>query len=181
MQQIFLEYWVEKMNRFVVLCVESNGRSRTDYLYINATIKRFYRDDKKIAYRTVYLESKSNYNERSKVKEINKFVKNFHGQVNVIYFIDVDNADISPETKKLNEEIRDYCKKNSYDYVFFVEDIEDVYWGSKINSNDKVKKAEEFNRKKLINTVKEENLRAQVERRHCSNILNVLDKYWEKK
>ncbi len=181
MQLTFWEYWVEKMNRFVVLCVESNGRSKTDYVYINATIKRFYQDDKKIAYRPVFLESKSNYNDRSKVKEINKYVNASHGQANVIYFVDVDNAAISSETKKLNEEIRDYCNRNSYDYVFFVEDIEDVYWGSKINSNDKVKKAEEFNRKKLINTVKEENLRAQFERRHCSNILNVLDKYWVKK
>ena len=168
------------MRRFVVLCVESNGRSKTDYMYINATIKRFYQDDKKIVYRPIFLESKTNYNDRSKIKEINKLVKDFPGQTNVIYFIDEDDADISSETKKLNEEIRDYCKRNSYDYVFFVKDIEDVYWGYKINSNDKVKKAEEFNRKKLINNVKEENLRSQFERRHCSNILNVLDKYWTK-
>ena len=149
------------MRRLVVLCVESNGRSKTDYMYINATIKRFYKDDKKIVYRPIFLESKSNYNDRSKVKEINKRVKDFPGQANVIYFVDVDDAGISSETKKLNEEIRDYCKKNSYDYMFFVEDIEDVYWGSKISSSDKVKKAEkqlEMERKEL------EEARMEIER-----------------
>ena len=85
------------MSRFVVLCVESNGRSKTDYMYINATIKRFYKDDKKIVYRPIFLESKSNYNDRSKVKEINKRVKDFPGQANVIYFVDVDDAGISSE------------------------------------------------------------------------------------
>ena len=149
------------MRRLVVLCVESNGRSKTDYMYINATIKRFYKDHKKIVYRPIFLESKSNYNDRSKVKEINKRVKDFPGQANVIYFVDVDDAGISSETKKLNEEIRDYCKKNSYDYMFFVEDIEDVYWGSKISSSDKVKKAEkqlEMERKEL------EEARMEIER-----------------
>ena len=46
---------------------------------------------------------------------------------------------------------------------------------------DKVKKAEEFSRKKMIETIKEERLRSLSERRHCSNILTVLDKYWTKK
>ena len=181
MQLIFLGFWVRKMSRQVLLCVESNIRSKTDYIYINATIKRFYRDDKKIVYRPVFLGSKSNYNDKSKVKEINKRVKDFPGQTNVIYFIDVDDADISAETKRLNEEIKDYCRRNSYDYVFFVEDIEDVYLYTKISSSDKVKKAEEFSRKKMIETIKEERLRSLSERRHCSNILTVLDKYWTKK
>lgn len=120
------------MRRYIVLCVESNGKSKTDYMYINATIKRFYRDDKKIVYRPVFLESKSNYNAKGKVNEINKLIKGFPGQTNVIYFLDIDDADVLAETKKLNEEIRDYCKRNSYDFVEnggLVQECE-VFWAA---------------------------------------------------
>lgn len=35
------------MSKQILLCVETNSRARTDYKYIDATIKRFYEDDKK--------------------------------------------------------------------------------------------------------------------------------------
>ena len=47
------------MSRQVLLCVETNKTARTDYKYIDATIKRFYVNDRKIVYRPIFLETKT--------------------------------------------------------------------------------------------------------------------------
>ena len=65
------------MSRQILLCVESNNKARTDYQYIESTIKRFYIDDRKIRYRAIYLGSKTKYNAKDKVKEINNNIKKF--------------------------------------------------------------------------------------------------------
>ena len=82
------------MSRQILLCVESNNKARTDYQYIESTIKRFYIDDRKIRYRAIYLGSKTKYNAKDKVREINNNIKNFPGDTTIIYFIDVDDYDI---------------------------------------------------------------------------------------
>lgn len=169
------------MSRQILLCVESNHKARTDYQYIESTIKRFYIDDRKIRYRAIYLGSKTKYNAKDKVREINNNIKNFPGDTTIIYFIDVDDYDISQETKNLYDEIKEYCAKNNYEFVFFDRDVEDVYIGTQVHDSEKVSKVAEFKRKQLINTVDEDKLKVQTHKKHCSNILNVLDKYWKRK
>lgn len=169
------------MSRQVLFCVESNSKARTDYQYIESTIKRFYIDDRKIRYRAIYLGSKTKYNAKDKIREINDNIKKFPGETNVIYFIDVDDYDISQETKKLYDEIKKYCDKNGYDFVFFDKDVEDVYLRNPVSDKEKVSKVADFKRKQLINNVDEKKLTVDSHKRHCSNILNVLDKYWKRK
>ncbi len=169
------------MSKQILLCVETNKKARTDYLYIVATIKKYYIDDRKIIQRPIFLDSKTKYNAKDKVKEINKAIKEFSGETKVIYFIDVDDYNISAETQTLFDNIKHYCKENEYDFVFFYKDVEDVYLGSSVRDDEKVKRAEEFKRKKLIENVKEENLRSDTFRKHTSNILSILDLYWVKK
>lgn len=181
MLQISWEYWGHQMSRQILLCVETNKRARTDYKYIDATIKRFYKDEKRIIYRPIFLESKTKYNAKDKIKEINANIKKYPGETTVIYFIDVDDYEINPETKSLFDDITDYCAYNQYDFVFFTNDVEDVFLGQQISASEKVKMAEAFTRQKLIETIPEENLRSNSRRKHCSNILNILDKYWTKK
>lgn len=53
--------------------------------------------------------------------------------------------------------------------------------GQSVTKDEKVKRAEEFTRKKLIESVDEANLRSEIHRQHTSNILNVLDLFWTKK
>ena len=60
------------MSRQILFCVESNNKARTDYQYIEETLKRFYKVDRKIRYRAIYLGSKTKYNAKDKVREINK-------------------------------------------------------------------------------------------------------------
>ncbi len=98
-------------NNFLVILLRSS--------YYEAISKRFYKDDKKIIYRPIFLESKTKYNAKDKVKEINTYVKKYPGDTTVIYFIDVDDYDVNPETKKLYDDIVNYCTLNEYEFVFF--------------------------------------------------------------
>lgn len=169
------------MSRQILLCVETNKKARTDYKYIVATIKKYYIDDRKIIQRPIFLDSKTKYNAKDKVREINKAKKEFPGETNVIYFIDVDDYNKSAEAKTLFDTIEKYCKEHGYKLVFFNMDVEDVYLGAQVHKDEKVKKAEEFTRKKLIENVTEAQLRSNSFKQHTSNILNILDLYWTKK
>lgn len=66
--------------------------------------------------------------------------------------------------------------------MFFNRDVEDVFWGETVNDKDKVAKADQFVRKKMIDVIEESILRDETEKkRHYSNLLNVLDRYFKKK
>ncbi len=142
------ESWEAKMNKQFLFCVETNRRANTDYQYIRETLLHFYRESRKNIIRPVYLESKSRYNNNAVMKEIRIKQKAFPGETHVIYFIDTDLSDVSPEARQKLEEIR--C-------------------------------IEQFKRNHTIQTVEADHLQCEQYHIHCSNILNVLDKYWTRK
>ena len=146
------------------------------------TIKRFYKDDRKTVIRTVYLRSKTRYKENAVVKEISKYKSDFpNNNVTVIYCIDVDDYDTSPDTKTLLDNIKIYCKTNHYEFVFFCRDIEDVYWKRRAKKKEKVPMAIAFRQKHQIDVIKESQLRKTNCVKNSSNILIVLDSYFTKK
>ncbi len=171
------------MRRQVLFCVETNKRANTDYRYILSTIDRYYdTSDRQVSYKPIFLESKTKYKDRGKIKEINSFVKNFKGNTAVVYCIDFDDSDRNPETRQLFQSIREFCDSQGYEFVFFNRDVEDVFWGETVNDKDKVAKADQFVRKKMIDVIEESILRDETEKkRHYSNLLNVLDRYFKKK
>lgn len=178
MHPISLEYWEVMKIRQILFCVESNRKARTDYQYIEATLKRFYKEDKKIRYRPIYMGSKTRYKAKDVVKEIQNNIKACPYDTKVIYFIDVDDYNISAATKKLYDDIKAYCDINGYAFVFFDKDVEDVYLGNSVRDKEKVDKVAEFKRKQRINQVDVSMLEVNDHRRHGSNILRVLDQYW---
>ena len=66
------------MSRQILFCVESNNKARTDYQYIEETLKRFYKVDRKIRYRAIYLGSKTKYNAKDKVREKKMVMSSFY-------------------------------------------------------------------------------------------------------
>ena len=80
------------MSRQILFCVESNNKARTDYQYIEETLKRFYKVDRKIRYRAIYLGSKTKYNAKDKVREINKNIKTTENKF--LYIINLNNIRI---------------------------------------------------------------------------------------
>lgn len=164
----------------VLLCLECNDKSRTDYVYVESTINRFYNKNS-VIYKPIFLGSKTKYNSKDKQKEIRERMRQCKGETRVIYFIDLDDYDVSYETKKLYDEIKEFCQRNGHDLVFFCKDVEDVYLGKTVDDDEKVKVATKFKKSKAIGNVDESKLNVNCYRKHCSNILNILDKYWERK
>ncbi len=169
------------MNKQILLCVETNSRARIDYQYISETIKRFYEDNRKISYKPIFLGSKTKFNDKGKLKEIEKYTKSFPGNTEVIYFIDYDDGDTSAITLDLFNRIKNFCETKGYYFVYFVKDVEDVYLGKQVSDNEKIKYLEYFKRKSLINNIKLSNLQNCLIKQHCSNILVVLDNFWKRK
>ena len=181
MHRIFSGYSVMSMSKQILLCVEANKQSRTDYQYIQAVIKRFYADDRKIVYRPIFMGSKTKYNAKDVVRDVDKRIKEYSGITHVIYFIDTDDYNTSPETRRLYDDIASYCGANGFDLVFFCRDVEDVFIGHQIRDSEKIRQVAVFNRKNIIEDVDASKLRSNEHRLHCSNILNVMDKYWKRK
>ena len=107
------------MSRQIIFCVEAERHSQSDYVYISETIRRFYKSDPHISYKPVFMGSKSNYNSRKVVKEVNAFISGYRGETQVIYFIDTDRKDTDYEQKREFDNIKQYCRNNGFDFVFF--------------------------------------------------------------
>lgn len=171
------------MSKQLLFCVETNKGARTDCIYIEETIKRFYIVGNGVRKRFVYLNGKSNYNKPRTVKDIERQTKQYEsiGPTMVIYFIDTDRCDTDPAQAKELEDIFKYCQKNNYELVWFCKDVEDVYWGEQVHKDVKKEKASQFRSSKAINMLSEATLSRKTQAHHFSNILDVLDKHLERK
>jgi len=167
------------MNKRLLFCVETTRQADTDYAYIKETIRHYYEETRRIAYRAVYMESKTRYNSRAVREQIKR--QSGLADTQVIYCIDTDDADVSQETKTLLDRIREYCDTNHYEFVFFCKDVEDVYCGNSVSDSRKIQAIKKFKSSKAIEKMKTESLERTQFRRHCSNILTILDQYLMRK
>ena len=101
----------------------------------------------------------------------------------MIYVLDKDKGEKSEDDAKYILEIEDYCKDNDYEIIWFVRDIEDVFWGYRVTSRRKKEAAYLFSRQLQIKNVEKRNLSApnNVNKRPKSNILTILNEYLETK
>ena len=129
----------------MLLCLETNKQSATDYVYIKDTINRFYKLNNKIKITPLYMNGKANYNSNKVIKEIKRMSKGFiMGQTKVVYCIDTDAYENNSNQARELEVISLYCQNNKYEMIWFCHDIEEVYIGTKVPNNQKVKKANNF-------------------------------------
>lgn len=165
------------MSRQLLFCVETGKQAKTDNVYINETLNRYYQIGSDIRIRYIYLNGKSNYNKNDIRMDIKTQTAQYlrNGETHVIYCIDTDRHDIDAGHLKDLRDIEEYCAKNGYEFVWFSRDIEDVYWGEQIHKDEKVQKARQFRSGKKIEAIPEKNLRARTITRHKSNILLILD------
>ena len=167
----------------LLFCVETNQKAKTDTIYINETIAHYYRLGTSVKKSFIYLGGKNNYNKPGIIKQINRQIRQYarNGKTQVIYCIDTDKYDSDPVQRKELDEIASYCRDRGYELIWFCRDVEDVFWGGQIVKDEKVKRAAQFRTSKRINSIPETTLRQGTYTRHYSNILDVLDKYIEKK
>lgn len=166
----------------MILCVETNKRANTDYIYIYETIKHVYKEDRRITINKVYMGSKTKYKSKEVLRSIKQYTKDFTiGETKVIYCIDTDAYETDIEHKKVFDDISRFCEENGYELIWFCHDIEDVYIGKRISDSQKVQEAGAFRKKNKIEEMDLTQLSGDRQRAHTSNILCILDKYLSRK
>lgn len=163
----------------LILCVETNKKTQSDYIYIKETIEHFYKyDSTQVKISPVYMDGKTHYKEKQ--KDINNLIKKY-GSVSscnksiVIYFFDCDNYDTKKEDEIFLKKVQEYCKANGYYFGWFCKDIERVYIGKKVTDKQKGKEAVSFKRTKQINHISKDKLTRKHFVNNTSNICYLLD------
>ena len=165
----------------LIFVVETNKKSKSDWIYIKNTIDRFYKYDKAhLKLSVVYMDGKTNY--LYKEKEVKTLISQYNGastnnQTTVLYCFDCDDYDTKCEDAEFLKKTQEFCRIGSYEDVWFCKDIERVYLGRKVSDNQKNKEAAKFMANKLIYEVSESKLKGGNFGANMSNILRVLDKF----
>lgn len=170
------------MNKQIIFCMETNKQTKTDWVYISETIRRFYKDSNKIHLEKEFLNGKTNYKSRRVLNDISKKTREYRvGETWVIYCIDVDDFENNQDHVREFEEIQMYCQQNGFELIWFCHDVEDVFLGERIHNTEKAKAAATFRKRKSINSIDEKVLKsANSHKVHSSNILKVLDRHLER-
>lgn len=163
------------MSKRLLFCVETTQQANTDYPYILETIRHYYGESRKIVLRPIYMGSKTKYNSKSVKEDIKR--QSGTAETHVIYCIDTDDYDISADTEATLKQIQRYCENNGYDFIFFCKNIEEVYHEKTVPDTGKIAAIKYFKSSHAIKNVKTANLQRENYQIHCSNILNILDKY----
>lgn len=166
-------------NKRLLFCVETTKGADTDYTYITETIRDYYAESSRIVRRPVYMESKTRYKSRAVLADIQRLSGS--ADTSVIYCIDTDNYDTSAETRRLLDEIQGHCSEKGNELIFFCRDVEDVFCGQIVPDTQKTQCAARFRSTNAIRNIRTGQLERMDFQRHCSNILNVLDKFYKRK
>ena len=165
----------------LIFCVETNRQADTDWVYISEAIHVRYNIPPQISLNKIYMETKSKYDSRKVLGEIDKRTKCYNGKTQVIYCIDTDAYESNFEQKKEFEAIKGFCEKHNYELVWFCHNVEEVFLGRRVENSQKKKEAGTFRSSKGIEHVSEEKLSATEVRNKGSNIFGILDQYLERK
>lgn len=164
------------MIKHIILCVESKHQAQLDQAYIDKTLKYFYKIDSSVKLTYCNINGKGNYNKTNLLKQIRiKTKQSSADETFVVYFIDTDNYDTSPEDKNLNEKIKNFCKVNGFLLVWFCRNIEEVYWHKSLPKNEKVKAVKRFNTYNSLQKATEDSLSSLNMSHKKSNILKIFD------
>ncbi len=135
----------------MILCLETNKRANTDYIYIKEILNHFYQRSNQIKISPVYMGTKTKYRSNDTLKEIKRKTKDFtFGQTKVIYCIDTDEFEKSAEHANEFCAIQQFCEINNYDLIWFCHDVEEVFLGKRIPDSQKVREAGAYRDRKGI-------------------------------
>ena len=167
----------------IIIVVEADEKSRTDYTYINRLMEKCFNVSKRIDIKRspVFMGGKGNYNKKKVTDKIKQYVKQYeyNGESQVIYCFDTDNFDTNHDVKKLLETYKTYCKEHEYEFVWFCHDIEEVFCGKSVKNTEKVTTANNFEKNGEIEKCNLDSFEATTMNKGKSNLLLVLKKYLE--
>ena len=170
------------MGQQLLFCIEADSKSKTDWVYIKATIERFYKLPNTVSVKPICMGGKTNYKRNRVIKDIKNAVNGFKnsGNTHVIYCIDTDNINSDPNREREFKEITDYCAEKKYKLIWFCRDVEEVYLGKHSEQSAKIDAAKKFKSSDAIMACSEKALACKQPSIKRSNILIVLDDYLER-
>ena len=164
----------------LIFVVESDERSRSDYIYIRGLMERQYSisSSNKIKISSVFMKGKGNYKGTRIRNEVLKLMKSYAhlGETHVLFCFDTDNYDSDSTDKKALVEEEAYCRKYGYEFVWFCHDIEEVFWGESVPNSEKTKKAKQFAIRNIVNDLCVADFQAEEKACHRSNLLLVVER-----
>ena len=168
------------MSKQLIFLVETNRSCKSDWMYIKSTLDYYYGVRSDIHYEVIYLDGKTKFH--TKDKQIKKLRNQFRIGVSYVFVcIDLDHYQSNSADQNLNDKIERYCNDHCYDLIWFNRNIEHVYLNDEnVESKKKKEKSEMFMRKNMIRNVPNEKLNCDKLIPGRSNILAVMDKYFEK-
>lgn len=175
---VFLE---NMMSKQLIFCVETNSKALTDSIYINEYVREYYLINNDIKITFIKMASKQKYKSKDVCASIKKCISMFQGESFILMCIDTDNINSNQVQKKEFYDIQKYCDNNGYHIIWFNLDIEDVFYGHRVEKKDKTKEAAKFRSRHLIKNVKEVDFKKKIETQHGSNLAIILDEILERK
>lgn len=170
----------------LIFCVETNQQSDTDFQYIMSAIRHFYQcDNAHTKINPVYLGGKGGFSTNKTVRKINSLINQYKagspsGNSFVFLCLDCDNYDSSPEDLRILSDAKQYCEGfQNYRLIWFCRDVEDVFLGHQVSSNQKRNEANRFVTKCSIEQIQAERFMAEKYRAHHSNLCLVLNQFLE--
>ena len=137
----------------LIIAVEANKESKSDYRYIDPFIKRYFKiGTNKISY--VFMGSKMNYSDKGINHQIASLINSYKktGESHVIYCFDTDDFSISRDHQSNDEKIKKDLS-HDIDIVWFNRDIEEVFINCRLENSEKKSKSINFLAKGLIESV----------------------------
>ena len=165
----------------LIILVESNSKSKTDYMYIKEYITKYYQS---VKINPIFMNGKGNYSSNSIKIKVNSLIDTYKKVTNqksaILICVDTDNLNNADDVNKTNK-IKKYCENNCYEFVFFSNDIEEVFLNKKVNSQDKIKEAEKFIASNKIENVNKCRFQSNKIVKGYSNLDIILSKYLKAK
>lgn len=167
----------------LLFCIEADNKSQTDWVYIQSVIDAFFKVSTSVSIKKIGMGGKGNFRRPKVIRQIREKTNAYkrNGETIVIYCIDTDDLFTNPDREREFHEIEEYCWETGAELIWFCRDIEEVFWGERISSSDKVAYAARFRRQNMITEVEEEKLCAGSCAKKSSCIVVVLEKYLERK
>ena len=130
----------------VIFVFECDSSSQTDSMYVHKFLKyRYPHYEGRLSVKTVFLKGKGNYGKSE--ARINGLIHEYKSQnkkdprCEVVFCFDTD---CGGDKASLNPSILGYCRSKGYRLVWFHRDVEEVFLGNRLKSQDKVKMAMSF-------------------------------------
>lgn len=169
----------------LIFCVEADGNSGTDWVYIKSVLYHYFVITNSIIIKPVFMGGKGNYRKQKVIKKIRDRVKTFDarnrdGKTIVLYCIDTDDLHKDSNRRREFEDISKYCDENGYELIWFCRDVEEVFWGERISGKEKLKYASKFRQDNRVEKVDVFNIESNKYAFRTSNILSVLERHLQR-